>query len=179
MKKKGPYKVLSSKKVYKNPWIEVREDKVERDGQKGIFGVVDYGSGVSVVALNKQGRIYLVKEYYYAIESYGLQVPSGAIDNGESPLEAAKKELLEETGFIARSWQELGFVHPLTMAIKSPAYLFLAREVEQKQEPEDNIEVVELPFEEAYQMVLKSKINHAPSCVAIMKANMYLKENGL
>lgn len=61
--KKGPYRVLSSKIAYKNPWIKIREDKVMRpDGKKGVFGVIDYGSGVSIVALSKKREIYLVRE---------------------------------------------------------------------------------------------------------------------
>lgn len=173
--KKGPYKILGSKIVYKNPWISVIEDIVIRpDGKEGIFGVVDYGSGVSVVALDETNQIYLIKEYYYAVERYALEIPSGGIDAGETPLEAAKKELLEEAGITAKTWIELGFTDPLTMILKSPAYLFLAKDLQIVQDPEKEIEVTRVPFEEAYQMVMDSLITHAPSCVAILKAKSYL-----
>lgn len=174
--KKGPYKILSSKTVYKNPWIKVIEEKVEKDGKEGVFGVIDYGKGISVVALNEKRDIYLVREYYYAIESYGLQTPSGAINKNETPLEAAKRELLEESGLTSDKWIELGMVHPLTMALRSPAYLFLALDVK-KQAKGEVVEVVTMPFDKACEMVLKSEINHAPSCIAILKANIWLEEN--
>ena len=171
--------MLSTRSIYKNPWIKVREDKIIRqNGREGIFGVVDYGSGVSIVALDANKQIYLVKEYYYAIERYGLQVPSGGIDKKETPLKAAKKELLEETGLKANRWVELGFVNPLTMILKSPAYLFLAFDLVREQKGEADIVVVTMPFQSAYQMVLDSKITHAPSCVAILKAKIYLDSSG-
>lgn len=178
--KKGPYEVISSSQVYKNPWIEVREDKVlGPDGKQGTFGVIDYGSGVSIVALDSRKNIYLVREYYYAIEQYGLQVPSGGIDEKETPLETAKRELKEETGITAKKWAELGFTNPLTMILKSPAYLFLAFNLEDNGIVEKGIEIVKTPFDKAYEMVLSSEINHAPSCLAIMKAKVYLDNNKL
>lgn len=178
--KKGPYEVISSSQVYKNPWIEVREDEViGLDGKQGTFGVINYGSGVSIAALDSQKNIYLVKEYYYAIEQIGLQVPSGGIDDKETPLEAAKRELKEETGITAKKWVGLGFTNPLTMILKSPAYLFLALDLENKGSGEKGIEIVKTPFDKAFEMVLSSEINHAPSCLAIMKSKVYLDNNKL
>lgn len=171
MKKNGPYTILSSEQVYKNPWLNIQEDKVlHPDGSEGIFTTVDNGSGVSIVALDDKHNIHLIREYYYVLQEYGLQTPSGGIESGETPLEGAKKELLEETGLIASEWTELGYVDALTMIIKSPSYLFLASGLEKQQEPEPGIEVVTMPFAEVYQMVLDSEITHGPSCVAILKA---------
>jgi len=173
--KKGPFTVLSSKTIYKNRWIEVQEDKVTRpDGTDGIFGTVDNGTGVSVVALDKDNQIHLIKEYYYVLEEYGIQTPSGAIEKGQTTLDAAKQELLEETGLSAQKWTKLGYTNALTMIIKAPSYLFLAQEIAQQGKPESGIEVMTMPFENAYQMVLDSQITHAPSCLAIMKAKVLL-----
>lgn len=174
--KKGPFKVLSTRKVYKNPWITVREDTVMRPGGgQGLYGVVDYGKGVSIVALSDTMEVFLVKEYYYAIEEYGIQLPSGGIEEKEMPIDAAKRELVEETGGVGKTWYELGFVHPLTMALRSPAYLYLALDVKQKGKGEEHIDVIKVPFAKAYHMVLENKIVHAPSCVAILKAKIFLE----
>ncbi len=178
MKTRGPYKVLSSKTVYKNPWIEVKEDNVVRGGKKITFGIINYKPGVSIVALDEDKNIYLVKEFYYAINEYGIQVPSGGIEKGQSSLDGAKAELLEETGLVAKEWISLGFVHPLTMILNSPADLFIALNVQKQREPEKGIELVKIPLEEAYQMVIDSKIVHAQSCVAILKAKIWLDKNG-
>lgn len=176
MKKKGPYTVTESNQIYKNHWIEVVEDTVIRpDGKEGMFTTVDNGSGVAVVALDADNTIYLVKEYFYVLEEYGIQTPSGGVSKNETPLEAAKKELLEETGLIADTWKELGMVNALTMIIKSPSYLFLAQGLTKQQEPEEGIEVIKIPFAEAIQKVMNSEITHGPSCVAILKAKEVLK----
>src|SRR6266568_3431323 len=103
--KKGPFTVLNSKTVYKNDWIEVIEDEViDAKGKPGLFGVIHYKSGVSVVALNAEREIYLIKEYNYALDNYNYKLPSGGIDAGETPLDGAKRELEEETGLIANNW---------------------------------------------------------------------------
>lgn len=174
--KKGPYEVLSAEEKYKNPWITVTEEKVIRpDGKEGIFGVVDYGKGVTVAALDSDNNIYLVKEYYYALETYALQLPSGDIAEGESPQQAAQRELLEEAGAVASEWTDLGMTNPFTMIIRSPAYLFLARGTRKQQEPEPETELVVVPFEEAYRMVMESTITHGPSCIAILKTKLLLE----
>ncbi len=176
MQTKGPFKVLSSETKYKNPWIEVVEEKVIRpEGKEGLFGIINYGKGASTVALDSKKNIYLVREYYYALEEYGIQVPSGDIAIEETALQGAQRELLEEVGGVAETWIELGYVNPLIMTLSSPAYLFLALNVELTQDPEKGIERIIMPFEEAYKMVLDSKITHAPSCVAILKAKVHLE----
>ena len=120
MKKRGPFKVKSSATIYKNPWIEVREDKVIRpDGTEDIFGTVDYNPGVSIVVLTENNEIYLVKEYDYVLDEVGIKLPTGGIDKGESALQAAKRELLEETGCESKNWIDLGLIQPFTMIIKS------------------------------------------------------------
>lgn len=173
--KKGPYTVTQSKQIYKNPWIEVQEDKVVGlDGKEGLFATVDNGAGVSVVALDEKQNIYLIKEYYYVLDEYGIQTPSGGINKGENPIEAAKKELLEETGLTAKQWTELGLVNPLTMIIRSPAYLFLAQDLAKEQKPELGMEVIKIPLQKAVAMVLNSQITHAPSCIAILKTKELL-----
>lgn len=178
MQRKGPYQVLSSQSKYKNPWIEVVEEKVIRpEGREGVFGIINYGKGTSTVALDANNNIYLVREYYYALEEYGIQVPSGDIADGETALAGAQREVLEEVGAVSNEWTELGFVNPLTMILKSPAYLFLAQNAEITQAAESEIERIVMPFQEAFQMVIDSKITHAPSCVAIFKASAYLNAN--
>lgn len=173
--KKGPYKVLSSKVVYRNPWIEVKEDKVENsDGKEGIFGTVDYGEGVTIVAVNEKNDTYLIKEYYYVLDEYGVQTPSGGVGKDEAPLTAAKKELLEEAGLVAKKWISLGKINCLTTIIRAPQHLFLAQDIEERVKTESEIEVIKVPFIEAYQKVIDSEITYAPICVAILKAKIYL-----
>jgi 8-oxo-dGTP pyrophosphatase MutT (NUDIX family) len=173
--KKGPFEVIYSKLIYKNPWIEVNEDKViNPDGTKGIFGTVEYLKGTSIVALDDNKNTYLVREYYYVLNEYGIQLPSGGIEKGESSLEAAKKELFEEVGIKANKWKELGYLNPFTIIIKSPVFLFLATDLEFGEKIEKEIDIIKIPFKEAYQMVLDNKITHAQSIIAILKTKILL-----
>lgn len=177
MKKRGPYKIIKSRIIYKNPWIKVREDSVIKpNGEKGIFGIIDYQPGTSIVALNKNEEVYLVKSFDYAVGEYCIQLPSGGINKNEKPLDAAKRELLEETGIVAKQWIELGFVHPLTVVLNSPAYLFLALDLKQKAQPEKNAQVLQVSLTKACHMVLNGKINPAQNGIAILRACHYLKK---
>ena len=180
MKINGPWKIKKSVVKYKNPWIKVREDKVIRpDGKSGIFGVVEMVPGVSILPLDNHGYVYLVKEYHYAVEQNGIEVVSGAIDKNESALHAAKRELEEELGIEAKEWIDMGVVNPFTTAIKSPAKLFLAREIKLlKASPEgtETIHIVKIKFEDAVKMVMKSGITHGQSCVLILRAAEFLRK---
>src|SRR5215471_2564392 len=97
----GPYTVLSSEARYRNRWIALREDRVIRPGgSEGLFGVVEMASGSSVLAIDADSNVFLVCEYKYAIGRDSLEVVSGAMDDGETPLVAAQRELREETGLV-------------------------------------------------------------------------------
>lgn len=179
VRKKGPWTIKETIPKYKNSWIEVKEDQVIRpDGKPGIFGVVSMMPGVSVLPLDEGGFVYLTSEFHYAIEQNSIEVVSGAIDENEKSLDAAKRELEEELGIKAEEWIELGMVNPFTTVIKSPAYLFLARKLnftKTNQEGTENIKLVKIKFDKAIRMVMESKITHGPSCVLILKAKEFLK----
>ncbi|HTO85006.1 MAG TPA: NUDIX hydrolase [Methylomirabilota bacterium] len=170
----GPYTVLSSEPRYRNRWIALREDRVIRPGgSEGLFGVVEMTSGSSVLAIDADDTVFLVREYKYAIGRDSLEVVSGAMDEGETPLAAAQRELREETGLVAAEWQDMGAVDPFTTAIRCRNHLFLARGLTHTTaSPEDGEElsVVPLPFDQALQMVLSGAISHAGSCVLILRA---------
>jgi 8-oxo-dGTP pyrophosphatase MutT (NUDIX family) len=180
MKTNGPWKIKDSKEKYNNPWIKVREDQVVRpDGKDGIFGIVEMVAGVSVLPLDDNEFVYLTKEFHYAIEQDSIEVVSGAIDNNENSLEAAKRELKEELGIEAEEWIELGLVNPFTTVVKSPATLYLSRNIrfsEANPEGTEKINILKVKFDDALKMVMESKITHGPSCVLILKAAKHLKK---
>ncbi|MBW2970476.1 NUDIX hydrolase [Candidatus Woesearchaeota archaeon] len=180
LRKNGPWTIEETAIKYKNPWIEVREDQVIRpDGKPGIFGVVTMKGGVSVLALDDEGYVYLTKEFHYAVEEEIIEVASGAIDGGETPLETAKRELEEELGIKAGEWTSLGMINPFTTVIKSPSYLFLARKLsftDANPDPTETIKLVKVKFEDALKMVMEGEITHGPSCVVILKAKEHLNK---
>jgi ADP-ribose pyrophosphatase len=175
---KGPFEFLSRKTVYSNPWLEVYEDKVIRPGgREGYFGVVQMKAGSSVLAITDNNEAYLVKEYKYAIERESVELMSGALEENETPLDGARRELKEELGLEARDWIDLGVVDPFTTLISSPNYMFLALGItEGKRNPDEGevLEVLKVPFAEVVDMVMRSEISHSASCVLILKAQQYL-----
>lgn len=170
--KKGPFEVKSTKIVYQNPWLKVREDSVIRpNGEKGIFGVIEVGEGITVVALNDKHEVYLTQEFKYANNTNNWEVPSGGLEKGETPLEAAKRELEEEVGLIAKKWTPLGKYHPLTMILKAPSYFFLAEDLEEGQrgqEEKELIQIEKVPLEKAVAMAVNGDINHSGSIIALL-----------
>ena len=161
----------------------MREDAVTRpDGAPGTFSVVDMLPGSTVLALTADRQVYLVREFKYAVERETLELISGAIEEGESPLDAARRELREECGIEAERWIELGVVDPFTSAIRSPNYMFLALDLTETERCPDDGELVEpilLPFDEALRMVMASEITHGATCVALLKAEHYLRSGGV
>ena len=126
----NPFTLISTKKVYENPWISVREDRVVRPGGKeGIFGVVTMNHGVTVIAIDHDDNVITTDEFAYALEKNSFEVVSGGMDHDESPLECAKRELKEETGYEATEWIDLGYIDPFTSIIRSRNYIFLARDL--------------------------------------------------
>lgn len=178
-KKNGPWTINSSEIKYKNPWIEVVEDQVIRpDGKPGIFGVVNMQAGVSVLAMDGEGNVYLTKEFRYGLQQDSVEVVSGGIDEGETPRKAAERELKEEIGAVSSDWTDLGLLNPFTSVVKSPAHLFLARNLvfgENEREGTEQITLFKVPFTEAVRMVMESEITHGQSCVLILKAARYLE----
>lgn len=179
MKNNGQFKIKISQIKYKNPWIEVQEDKViHPNGKSGIFGIVKMIDGVSVLPIDDNGNVYLTDEFHYAIGKRSIEVVSGGTDKGETPLAAAKRELLEESGIEAKTWVNLGMIDPFTTLIKSSDSLFLAKNLsfgKVNNEDSKNIKIIKVKFEKAVKMVMDSQITHSASCVLILKVKDFLE----
>ncbi len=178
--KKGPWTVTGTEIKYKNPWLEVSEDAVIRpDGKTGIYGVVKMKAGASVLPYDSDGNVYLTQEYHYAVERVTIETISGALDGEESTLEAAKRELKEETGFTAERWTDLGSVDPFTSVILSPNHMYLAQNLtkgDSAQEGTETIKLLKVPFKDALDWALSGQITHAASVSAILKTARILQK---
>lgn len=177
----GPYCIRSSQTVYENPWISVREDRVTHEkGGEGLFGIVTLKPGSTVLPITDDGRVYLVREHKYGLGASSVEVMSGGIDEGESPLEAAKRELQEELGLAAGEWIDLGVTNPFTTVMDSPNYMFLARDLSRVPTQPDDWEEIEpmcVALADAVQMVLDGQITHAASCISLLKVERMLRQS--
>lgn len=174
----GPWQILSRRDVYRDPWIEVTRDEVIRpDGAPGSHCIVRLKAGVSVLAVDDVGMVYLTEEFHYAVGRNTLEVVSGGIDEGETVEEAARRELREELGITASDWLDLGVCDPFTSVVTSPTRLFLARGLTFGPidlEGTERIRCRQLPLSEAIEMALDGRISHAPSGLLILKAQIHL-----
>ena len=170
---RNPWKTLGSKLVYENPWIRVREDEVIRpDGQPGIYGVVQTRMATGVIALAEDGQVYLIGQWRYPHEQYSWEIVEGGTDDGETALDAAKRELREEAGLEAKHWEPLGNeIHLTNCHSDERGYLFLATgltEVEASPDGTEKLVVKKLSLEDALRMVDTGEIQDAMSIMELL-----------
>lgn len=165
--------------VYENSWIAVREDRVTGPGGDGIYGVVEMRHpAVFIVALDDDDRVCLVEVDRYTT-GRSVEVPAGGSD-GEDPLVAARRELLEETGLVAGSWEAIGTMNALNGVAVAPEHVFLARDLAGAGDAagsqlEEGIErLVWLPFAEALALVSSGAITDGETVAALAYAGLRL-----
>jgi 8-oxo-dGTP pyrophosphatase MutT (NUDIX family) len=167
----NPWRMLDSRRVYENPWISVREDSVIRpDGEQGIYGVVHYKNTAVGVVPVEDDHVYLVGQYRYPLERYSWEIPEGGCPEGEETLEAARRELKEETGLEARSWSKLGEAFLSNSVADEHAVWFLATDLvagEPQNEGTEVIGVRRVPLREAVAMAMDGRITDALSMLAL------------
>ncbi len=127
MQQENPWKTLSKKIVYENPWIKIHEDKViQPQGGEGIYGYMESRDSVQIVVANENDEIYFIYTYSYPSASWNWELPGGGSD-GEEAIEASKRELAEETGIIARNWTKLGCTRVCNGLMTEHQVTYLAR----------------------------------------------------
>jgi 8-oxo-dGTP pyrophosphatase MutT (NUDIX family) len=172
----NPWGKVSTRIVYDNPWINVREDEVVRpDGQPGIYGVVHFKNVAVGVLAVEDGDVYLVGQYRYTLERYSWEIVEGGCPEGEETLDAARRELEEETGLRARNWERMGEAHLSNSATDEYAVWYLATGLEQgecRPEGTERLQVRRVPVGEALRMALSGDITDALSMLALMQLRL-------
>ena len=168
----NPWQTLSTRIVYENPWIRVREDQVlQPDGKPSIYGVVEFHGCVGVLPIDAEENVHLVGQFRYPLQQYSWEIPEGGCHLGEEPLDAAQRELQEELGLEAGSLKLLGTSHLSNSVSDEIAYYYLATDLIQREANPEGTEQLEhriVPFAEALRMVLHSEITDSLSQVAIL-----------
>jgi len=168
----------TSEIVYENRWIRVREDQVVRpDGTDGLYGVVELRQpAVFVVALTDGDEVVLLTVDRHTT-GRSVEVPAGGTD-GEEPLVAAQRELLEETGYRASSWVHVGTMQALNGVCEAPEHVFVARGLTLAKATghhEEGIsDVRTVPFAEVLAMVARGEVTDGETVAALMYAAIHL-----
>jgi len=141
-----------------------------RTGEPHRFFVLEGNDWVNVVALTSAGEIVLVRQYRAGTESVTLEIPGGGVEDGETPLAAAQRELREETGYTASRWRELGMVHPNPAVQANRCTSFLAEDAvptgELDQDAGEDLSVELRPATSVGELVRSGEITHGLVLVA-------------
>ena len=172
-------KRVSSEIMFKGRIITVRKDKAELvNGHIVTREVVEHDGGVAVVPIDADGCVIAVRQFRYPFERELLEVPAGKLENGEDPLECAKRELSEETGYTAGRYVYLGPVYPSPGFCKEILYIYLAADlVPGEAHPDDDefLNVERIPLEKLSAMIADNTICDAKTIIGVLKAENFLK----
>ena len=181
---KNPWTILSEKKIYNNPWIELTEfDVLNPQGGKGIYSVVHFHNlAIGILPLDEENNTWLVGQYRFPLKHYSWEIPEGGGKKNIPPIESAKRELLEETGIEAQEWIPIIETHLSNSAMDEFGIIYIAKGLSfQKSSPEETeeLQVKKIAFEEVYKMVLNGEINDSLSMLAVMKTKLLMIEGKL
>lgn len=169
------WKTLESNYLYRRPWLTVRCDKVELPN--GVINpehyVLEYPDWVNILAITTDGRFVMIEQYRHGLDDVFIELPAGVIDAGETHLEAAKRELLEETGYAGGEWELFTVISQNPSISNNLTYCYLAKDVtpvgDQQLDYSEDIAVKLLTKEEVKKLLLEDKIKQALMATSLWK----------
>ncbi len=169
-----PWRRLTTRPVYENRWIRVREDRVALpDGRTTIYGVVECAGCIGVLPFLDAATVVLVGQYRYVFGGFYWEMPTGGMKPGESEEVAVQRELAEEAGYEAERLVKLCSYHTSKSVVDETANIYLAeglRAIQLPPDPTEFIEVRPFPFDEVVRMVERDEIKDSMTIVAVLHA---------
>jgi 8-oxo-dGTP pyrophosphatase MutT (NUDIX family) len=174
------WKRLDRKLIYDNPWITLFEDQViNPGGGQNMYGLVHFkGKAIAIVPLDDEGNTWIVGQDRYTLGEYSWEVPMGASDEGEDPLDTAHRELREETGLTAAKMTRIMRMHTSNSVTDEEGFVFVAEGLTEGDTAFDEMEVLEvrkLPLTDVVEMIRNQEMTDAISVAAILR--VYLDQN--
>lgn len=167
------WSVVRQDTEYQTPIFSLlkRKSRLPEENLEGDFYIIDAPDWTNIIAITEDQQVILVEQFRHGIQKATLEIPGGAIDGDEEPMNAAKRELLEETGYSSEDWIKLGEVSSNSAILSNYTHLYLARNCQLQQEQNlDEHELIELhtyPLDEFLNMVRKGVIHHSIVVAAV------------
>ena len=177
------WKCLKEKYVLRSKWLHVRMDSVllPNGCQVDDYYVIEKRDVALVCGVTSDNKILLKQEYRYPIDKVTLELPGGTFDEKEeTPLEAAKREFLEETGYTAKTWREIGTFYDYPTKDANKVVVFFAENIEkisnQNLDDSEDINLSLFPFEKVIDLIMDGTINVSGSIATIFKVITMIKK---
>ncbi len=161
---------IASRLVYQGKICNLRVDEVEKGDHTVIREVVEHNGGVVIACQPEPGLVVLVKQYRYPINGELIELPAGRLEKGELPLEAAKRELKEETGYLASEWLDLCKMYSAPGFCDELLHVYRAQNVtlgDKTPDHDEETEVIVIPVKDAWQRVRNGQIRDAKTIAGI------------
>ncbi|NGP75184.1 NUDIX hydrolase [Balneolaceae bacterium YR4-1] len=179
-----PWSIVTENKEYKTPIFNLlkRSMKLQAvdETDRGDFYVLDAPEWINIIAITEDDEIILVEQYRYGIEEPTLEIPGGMVDEGEEPLQGAKREMLEETGYRSDTWSSLGKVSSNPAIMTNFTHMYLAKncifEGAENPDTHERINVHTMPVDDFLELVKNGTVHHAIVLAAV--ARYLLIEHG-
>lgn len=173
-------KRLSSRQIFDGVVVKLYVDDVELpNGKKSVREVVRHPGAVCVVPVTDEGEVIMVRQFRYAFNQVLLEVPAGKLEPNEDPLEAALRELEEESGVVASKVEHIGEIYTTVAIIDEKIHVYLATGLTYKNahpDDEEFLEVEKIPLKTLVDMVMNGEIKDSKTQIAILKADKILSE---
>lgn len=172
-------KKIDGENIFDGVVLHVRKDRVELpNGNVGIREYIHHNGAVCVIPITDKGEVILERQYRYPIGRVVTEIPAGKLEIGEDRLEAAKRELEEETGYKAGKMEFIGEFLGSPAILEERITMYLATELEKTKtnlDEDEFLEVFTMPLEEAYEKVMANEFADAKTQLCILKAYLMLK----
>lgn len=171
------HKVLSSKRVYNGKFLKVLREEVEdpKTGRLSEKEYIEHPGASLIIPFLPDGKIIMEKQYRHAVGKTFLEFPAGKLDPGETALQAAERELVEETGYEAGRWTRLGVIHPCIGYSNEFIEIFIAEDLEFRGanlDLDEELETFTITPEELHEKILMGEVTDAKTLCAFL----WLKE---
>ena len=172
-------KTIKSEHIYEGKVVDLWLDTVMLcDGKEATREIINHHGGVCVLAVDENNEVFMVRQFRKPTEQTLLEIPAGKLEKGEDPLEAGKRELEEEAGVTADEFVSLGYFYPTPAYCRERIYMYFAKGLHktcQNLDEDEFLEVLKVPYEKLYRMVLNNEITDGKTALAALRAREYIK----